>query len=60
MRSLVSLYIVLILAGCAATPEPHQPADDSDTVKRVRGEDVDPPLMTTDPGDIWAATRDWR
>ena len=63
MRRIASLVLVLALGGCVSDTwwnppftggtNPHKPAGDSETMRRVMGEPVEPPPLTPQAGDIW-------
>jgi hypothetical protein len=63
MRRIVFTCLCLVLSGCGyntwwnppftSGSNPNFPAGDSENMRRVVGEQVDSPALTTEPGDIW-------
>jgi hypothetical protein len=63
MRRIALTCLCLALSGCGYSTwwnppfttgsNPNFPAGDSENLRRVRGEQVDAPLLTTEPGDVW-------
>ncbi len=63
MRRIALTCLCLALSGCGYNTwwnppfttgsNPNFPAGDSENLRRVRGEQVDAPVLTTEPGDVW-------
>lgn len=63
MRRIALACLCLALSGCGydtwwnapftSGSNPHFPAGDSENMRRVMGQDVQVPALTTEPGDIW-------
>ncbi len=64
MRRFALLGLTLLLPGCSGfthflddtfgvTPNHNAPLGDSQNLRRSRGEFVDVPPLTTEPGDVW-------
>ena len=63
MRRIAFTCLCLVLSGCGyntwwnppftSGSNPNFPAGDSENMRRVVGEQVDLPALTTEPGDIW-------
>ncbi len=63
MRRFAFPCLCLALSGCGYTTwwnppfssgnNPHMPAGESENMRRVTGEQVDAPVLTPEPGDIW-------
>jgi hypothetical protein len=63
MRRISFISLCLALSGCgystwwnppfATATNPNFPADASENVRRVMGEQVEAPALTPEPGDIW-------
>ena len=63
MRRIAFACLCLTLSGCGYNTwwnppfttgyNPNFPADDSENLRRVMGEQVDVPALTTEPGDVW-------
>ncbi|HEX3401825.1 MAG TPA: hypothetical protein VHT74_16015 [Acetobacteraceae bacterium] len=63
MRRIAVSCLCLALSGCGYNTwwnppfttgsNPNAPVGDSENMRRVMGEQVEPPLLTTEPGDVW-------
>ncbi|HLJ06064.1 MAG TPA: hypothetical protein VKT26_07320 [Acetobacteraceae bacterium] len=63
MRRIALTCLCLALSGCGFNTwwnppftsgfNPNFPAGDSENLRRVTGEQVDMPVLTTEPGDVW-------
>jgi hypothetical protein len=63
MRRVALTCLCLALSGCeyqtwwnppfTTGTNPHFPASSSENIRRVMGEQVEAPALTTEPGDIW-------
>jgi hypothetical protein len=63
MQRIVLACLCLALSGCGYNTwwnppfttgsNPNFPAGDSENMRRVMGEQVDAPVLTTEPGDVW-------
>lgn len=63
MRRIAFIWLCLALPGCeyntwwnppfATGSNPNQPAGDAENMRRVLGDQVEPQVLTPEPGDIW-------